>query len=310
MAPPIEKSPNTLQDSLPINQGEKEESVGEYLKKSRLEKQENIGDISKKLRISQAYLEALEADDRANLPEQVYTLGFLKNYAAYLGLDENVLVKKFKIQFSQMTNPAALTFPLPAPGRTVPSTLLVAIGIGMAIGVVAFWFYIKSSAMQGIEEIETGSTVIVEGIDNPISSSLPDEAEEALQAVSGIEPESLVTQAYPTFPVQDVRPYAETRAVSAYIDDKNIYLGPGNNLIIQATSDSWVELKELEGEILINRILKPGESKEFEARPGLVFSTGNAGGLIFNVNGKYYKSIGKTGEVLKNMILKFEDPTS
>src|SRR3954447_18198618 len=62
-------------------------SIGETLRQARIDKGVSIADAERATYIRRRYLEALEADDYAALPASVYTRGFIRTYAEYLGLD-------------------------------------------------------------------------------------------------------------------------------------------------------------------------------------------------------------------------------
>ncbi|MDR0556010.1 MAG: helix-turn-helix domain-containing protein [Holosporaceae bacterium] len=66
------------------------------LKKVREDRQLTLHDVSDVLRISVEYLDALERKDYGKLPERVYTIGFLRNYANYLDLNSEDLVRQFR----------------------------------------------------------------------------------------------------------------------------------------------------------------------------------------------------------------------
>lgn len=55
----------------------------------------SLADISKATRIQVKYLEALESGDHRGLPAEVYVRGFLRSYARYLGLEDDVFIKLY-----------------------------------------------------------------------------------------------------------------------------------------------------------------------------------------------------------------------
>lgn len=61
--------------------------AGDQLRSSRVAKGEPLDQIARKLHIRLHYLEALEAGEFESLPSRVQARGFLRIYAAYLGLD-------------------------------------------------------------------------------------------------------------------------------------------------------------------------------------------------------------------------------
>jgi hypothetical protein len=56
-------------------------------------------------RIRASYVEALEAEDFAALGGDVYAKGFLRSYAAFLGLDPEPLVEAFRERYAMDTSP-------------------------------------------------------------------------------------------------------------------------------------------------------------------------------------------------------------
>jgi len=73
-------------------------------------------------------------------------------------------------------------------------------------------------------------------------------------------------------------------------------------LSLTAQADCWV-LAEADGEPVLNRVLASGESTTFEARGQIVLSVGNAGGIVLKVNDRPAKSLGKSGEVKRNIVI-------
>jgi len=61
-------------------------SVGIWLKTAREKRGITLDEVAKVTRIGRNYLEALEEGDLSRLPSQAYTRGFIRLYAAHLGL--------------------------------------------------------------------------------------------------------------------------------------------------------------------------------------------------------------------------------
>ena len=71
-------------------------TLGEKLKKLRSDRRISLSDVSRSTNIQVKYLEFIEAGAYEMLPVDVYVKGFLKSYAEFLGIDENVLIKLFE----------------------------------------------------------------------------------------------------------------------------------------------------------------------------------------------------------------------
>lgn len=76
-------------------------------------------------------------------------------------------------------------------------------------------------------------------------------------------------------------------------------------LVIRSKEDCWVQLK-LDGKLVFQNILKKGLFESWQARQKIVFSLGNAGGIDLEVNGKIIPSLGRRGQVLKNILVTKE----
>src|SRR5687767_899911 len=59
---------------------------GEILRAARMRRRISLVEAEQATRIRQRYLQALEDDDYAVLPPGVYSVGFLRNYAIFLGV--------------------------------------------------------------------------------------------------------------------------------------------------------------------------------------------------------------------------------
>jgi cytoskeleton protein RodZ len=71
-------------------------TLGETLRQARLDKSVSLAEAAHDTRIRRSYLEALEAEDNAALPPAVYTRGFLRTYAEYLGLNPQAMVDLYQ----------------------------------------------------------------------------------------------------------------------------------------------------------------------------------------------------------------------
>jgi cytoskeletal protein RodZ len=77
------------------------ESIGEKLRLAREKNNYTIEQISRDTHVAKRFLKALEDEDFAVFPGETYAMGFLRNYAEYLGLNAEELAglyKNLKIQ--------------------------------------------------------------------------------------------------------------------------------------------------------------------------------------------------------------------
>ena len=93
--------------------------------------------------------------------------------------------------------------------------------------------------------------------------------------------------------------------VSAKREEKTYGDGSQDSrVIIRAISTTWVEIRDQrKGEVLLTRLLYPGDRYLMANREGLIMLTGNAGGLEISVDGDIVPSIGPSGAVRRNILL-------
>jgi len=119
------------------------ENYGELLRTSREEKHLDIETIVRETSISQRFLEALENEEAHVFPSEAYLIGFLKNYADYLGLDKEKIISLYNAKKIQLTpTPIELTAH-ERPKFLIPLIIVVVILI-LAGGVFGAIYYLKS----------------------------------------------------------------------------------------------------------------------------------------------------------------------
>ncbi len=92
---------------------------GEVLRQTRESLGLPLDEVSRTIHIRPEYLEAIEQDAYSVLPGDVYTRGFLRNYATYLGLDPTAIITAYDtrdaVAHKRGRAPRAATPPAPAP---------------------------------------------------------------------------------------------------------------------------------------------------------------------------------------------------
>jgi cytoskeleton protein RodZ len=73
---------------------------------------------------------------------------------------------------------------------------------------------------------------------------------------------------------------------------------------LRAKADSWIELREPRGRVVVNRVLAAGESLPIGEKPVLRLTTGNAGGLEIFVDGQPTSPLGEVGAVKRGVVLR------
>lgn len=123
------------------------DSLGALLRARREQLGWSLPEVAGWLRIRQSYLEALETGHVGTLPGTAYALGFLRSYAHGLGLDEELVVQRFRKETrGGLSSKTELSFPQPVSDRTIP--LGVWIGAGLAVVIMTYVGYYHFSGGQ------------------------------------------------------------------------------------------------------------------------------------------------------------------
>ena len=73
---------------------------------------------------------------------------------------------------------------------------------------------------------------------------------------------------------------------------------PSTEMVLKATGNSWVEIEDMEGNILMTRLMRPGETYVVPNINGLTFNTGNAGALSLSQGDVIVPKLGEVGEII------------
>lgn len=123
-------------------------SIGESLRRAREDKGLDLDRVSDETRIAKRFLAALEAEDFSVFPGDPYAIGFLRNYAEYLGLDPAEMASSFNMLRIQ-EQPAPIQELLPSRKPRVGLVFgLVALGL-LVIGGAAFLLLRGRGAPEG-----------------------------------------------------------------------------------------------------------------------------------------------------------------
>jgi len=117
--------------------------VGSILRAARNRRKIDLSEVEAATRIRARFLRAIENEEWDVLPGGVYTRGFIRTYAAFLGLDGERLADDYRASVEgapgvrgQGSEPARTAAPRPTP-RTLPGAGLLALIAVVLIAVIA-----------------------------------------------------------------------------------------------------------------------------------------------------------------------------
>ncbi len=125
--------------------------LGERLLAAREHKGVDLYRAERDTKIRVKYLSALERGDFRELPGSVYTKGFLRNYALYLGLDPESILEQYRREYDASHGPEQVVVvprALEAPPAGLTFTPGVVVAALLTVAVVAFGAYIAFQLLR------------------------------------------------------------------------------------------------------------------------------------------------------------------
>ena len=104
-------------------------NFGERLKREREMREVSLAEVTTGTRIGPRFLQALENEEWDKLPGGIFSRGFVRSIARYLGLNEEDLLAEYDLARGdqKMEAPAPYENRLPSPPRWIPALALLAI---------------------------------------------------------------------------------------------------------------------------------------------------------------------------------------
>ncbi len=258
------------------------------LKRAREAQGISIEEIALSLKLRVVYLHALESGNWDEMPGEVYAIGFLKQYAAYLNVDVSEPVKILKTGEYILTKP--LTFPDSplAPNRT---WVIIAT---LAFIVLFILFNIFDNS--GSDRVSPPS-----GKSEADSSSMPLAQDETVPIPAPVvETETSTTES----PAEKLEPSPE-----AVEEEGSDTTTTHQYRLTAVDADVWLQLF-LPGEppiLLQEALLRSGESMKVDhISPSLLLTCGNPTALQVEIDDKLIfasGSLGKAEKVLRDFRL-------
>ena len=287
--------------------------LGKWLRERREELGISVQQAQADTRIRTHYIEALEADDYEALPDPVVGRGFVKNYAAYLGLDVQEATRLYAArvapsqpvtQVSDAPNPFATDRFEPValhemPGRTrrwiwlAPALILLLAGL-VALG---WWGYPRVAPyLTWLTSRSATPTVRIEST----AEGMPT-ATEALAATA--EPASATPT--PSEPV----PTATRTPTQTPSPTPTSAIYTGIFLELSFTGTSWIQvsvdgIRQFQGE------LQAGTYRSWFGERNIELRIGNAGSVSVTLNGQKLGALGGAKEVVELVFEKAGDTVS
>lgn len=293
--------------------GARPEGFGARLRKAREARGMGVLELADGLRLSPRMIEAIESEDLGALPPILFAKGYLRSYAAFVGIDPSGVLKDFEARAASATTlqpPPPMRRPIGdlndvKRGRQLASLILLA----LVLSAFAWWWsrtgdpsatdpvsadvgeHDPDLASGGPEALAFGteppaSAEQTAAVD-PKSAAMDGEAvPRAAPATEGDEPGDLPAASPPALqqpapPPPETPVAAQTAGTQAPTAD-----AATAQLKIRYAEDCWTEVRDERGRQLIYRLAKAGSEQEVTGTPPFSLYLGYAPGVAVEIDGK------------------------
>jgi cytoskeleton protein RodZ len=242
---------------------------GEELRRERLVREISLEEISAATKISVRLLKALEESDIKRLPAPAFTRGFIRSYAIHIGIEPEEKVCAYLTDLAEASA-----------------------GVSPSAAKVRPRFFRGRGATAGTIVGGVTAVLLILGLIARPERRPATRADKPAARAARVELKNVATSSEPTPVVRQEEPAAAPAPGS----DQPV------SLLLEFDADSWTKL-DAAGETLLVGLVRRGETKRFEARGGFRLSLGNAGGVRVTVDGRALESLGRTGQVIRDIPL-------
>lgn len=277
--------------------------------------------IAAHLRIRLPFLEAIEQGRLLDLPGNAYAAGFIRTYAQALGLDPAEVSRRFHQETGEAGRRTELDFPTPVPERGVPVLAVVLVGAIITVGAYIGWYRMSGNvrpAADVVQQVPARLEPLVP--DKPAKLASPAVTPSAAPAAQPAAPSALASAqpspgpaapatraaATPSPPPTAISPVSAAAATTqAPAPASTPAVPPTPHLALRAIADAWMQVRDRGGQVLLNRVLRAGETWTVPAdKTALLLTTGNAGGTELVVDGVAGPPLGGDGAVRRDVPLE------
>jgi cytoskeleton protein RodZ len=262
------------------------ETVGLDLRNARQRKGEDLAYISRVLKIRRDYLDALEESNFDAIPGRAYTIGFIRTYAQYLGLDAKSCVDRVKVEIAGRGEVKDGTVQVSSPReRKLPQ------------GGIVFAVLLVLALIYGIYYVIAGMNRVTSQPVTPVPSRLVAQAGLPPAATPAASADTTAA-AVPLLPsvAAAVPASAQTAPQSAPLPEGRKYGAQNNSRItLLAHKVTRVTVVGPNQRLLLDRQLQPGDSYLVPDTTGLTLSTSDGGALELLLDGKPVGYAGQNG---------------
>src|SRR3989440_7528194 len=266
------------------------DSLGEYFQRAREAKGLTVEEAAARTRILPQFLKAVEENNYARLPDEVFAKGFVRSYARILGLDEAAVIRKFDESggefYAKRAERETLRQQLEEEERRKKVNRNTVVGV---VGVALLLLFVligrdrdRSERLPESEPLPSASQQVPAPPPPPAEPAEPASEPAPRLAPGPLEVERNFSS---VLPLEGIAP-----------DDRKKMV-----LDVEAVERCWVKVqtdRAAPQEVLLN----PGDRVRWKAQERMALTLGNAGGVRVMLNGKLQGPFGAPGPVGREIL--------
>lgn len=248
-------------------------NVGATLRVARERAGLGVADIADRIKFAPKQVEALEANDFTHLPEPPFLRGFVRSYARVLQLDEAMLIGSLPGDTSQqeLVKPKSSDVPFPNPFALRRINLMWLAGaLGVALVLALFLLLpepgrvpvepvVEAVTLPALDEAASAVVAAEDQADVPENKTEPSKvAETVKQPESAREP---APRKADTSVSSALLPQVAAASAPVAVSEVPIELLKRRPMHFVFTGDTWVEVLDVNGVILLSRTNLAGTEK-------------------------------------------------
>ena len=278
------------------------ESVGQDLRAARQRKGEELSRISQVLKIRKDHLQAVEESNFDALPGRAYSIGFVRAYAEYLGLDGALFVERLKTEIAGRSEAreAAVQMTSPRERKLPPGGIVLAVLLLMALIYGAYYLFAAVNRMTTQPVTPVPARLAEQaGLTTNASPAPPSETTPATS------PASALAAGAPGATAPGITPSASATPLPQGL--KYGTQNAGSRITILAHRPVRVLIQGRNKLLLQDRQLQTGDSYLVPNMIGVTLATPDSGALEIILDGASMGYAGKDGVAAEGLSLNPQD---
>ncbi len=277
---------------------------GDVLSAERKRRGFSVADIASQLFLTEAQINALEADDYDKFPAAIFVTGYIRNYARLLDLPADPLVELFNAQ----NRPSAPNLDrISRSASTVSKSNLQSLdpriigGVVVAIALILLLWWGMSADEEGTVVVDDTPMVdsrssiepslpAIDTVVTPIESSDPEVKAPASNAITPTEvakePPSVVETEKTAETQSGIETETESEAGTEFIADSAVTESLPDTIELTFSAESWVEITDANGRRVMFDLGKPGQTRVLSGTAPFKILFGNSPAVTMIYNGE------------------------